>query len=166
MCLAFGKEQQDWDLGWISEGQAGYREEDIMDGYGKRVLVVEDNEDARQLLGYLLEQENYNVHLAADGLQALQEMKKRHFDAVLSDYHMPRMNGIEFLVLSQVIWPNTPVILLSGDAQGLTDYVIERGAFAWVRKPYETQHMLRVLHAATQQSPEDRWKHMETRMSG
>ena len=136
-----------------------------MDGYGERVLVVDDNEEARQCLASILEHANYNVHLAADGLHALHEMKKRHFDAVITDYHMPRMNGMEFLVLSQVVWPNTPVILLSDDTEDLSDHVIERGAFAWVPEPYDTQHVLSVLRSATQQSPEDRWKQALTRMS-
>jgi len=136
-----------------------------MDGYGKRVLVVDDDEEARQFLTGLLEDANYNVHLAADGLEALHEMKKRHFDAVLTDYHMPRMNGMELLVLSQVVWPNTPIILLSGDSEDLADHAVERGAFSWVRKPYETHLMLSVLRSAMQLSPEDRWRQMATRMS-
>jgi len=136
-----------------------------MDGYGKRVLVVDDDYETKQLLARLLEHAHYNVHLADDGLQALHEMKKRNFDAVLTDYHMPRMNGMEFLVLSQVVWPNTPVILLSGDSEDLADHAIERGAFSWIRKPFETQLLLSVLGSATQVTPEDRWKQALTRMS-
>jgi CheY-like chemotaxis protein len=136
-----------------------------MDGYGKRVLVVDDDEEARQFLAGLLEQAKYNVHLAGDGLEALHEMKKRHFDAVLTDYYMPRMNGMEFLVLSQVVWPNTPVILLSSDAEDLADHAVERGAFSCVGKPYKTQHVLSVLRSAMQQSPQDRWKQTLTRLS-
>ena len=136
-----------------------------MDGYGKRVLVVDDDDEARQFLAGLLQQAKYNVHLAADGLEALHEMKKRHFDAVLTDYYMPRMNGMEFLVLSQVVWPNTPVILLSGDAENLIDHAAERGAFSCVHKPYNTQHVLSVLRSATLQTPEDRWKQTIARVS-
>jgi CheY-like chemotaxis protein len=136
-----------------------------MDGYGKRVLVVDDNEASQQCLAALLEHENYNVHLAVDGLEALHEMKKRHFDAVITDYHMPRMNGMEFLVLSKVAWPNTPVILLTAHTEDLADYAIERGAFSWVRKPYEINHLLSVLRSAMQQSAEDHWKYTVTRMS-
>jgi two-component system, chemotaxis family, chemotaxis protein CheY len=148
------------------EEQAVNREEDLMDGYGKRVLVVDDNEDVQYLLARLLEHAGYNVHLAADGLRALHEMKKRHFDAVITDYHMPRMNGREFMVLSRVVWPNTPIIFLSADTGDLADHVIEQGAFAWVRKPYEAQHLLSLLRSAMQQSPEERWIHMASRLSG
>ncbi len=136
-----------------------------MDGYGKRVLVVDDDYETKQLLARLLVHAQYNVHVADDGLQALDEMKKRHFDAVITDYHMPRMNGMEFLVLSQVVWPNTPVILLSGDSEDLADHAIERGAFSWIRKPYETHLLLSVLRSATQFTSEDRWKRTVARMS-
>ncbi len=136
-----------------------------MDGYGKRVLVVDDKEDGRQLLADLLEQAGFNVHLAADGLQALQEMKKRHFDAVITDYHMPRMNGREFMVHRRAAWPNTPVVILSGYTGDLADHVIEQGAFAWVHKPYEAQHLLSLLRSAMQRSFKDRWERMLTRMS-
>lgn len=62
-----------------------------MDGYGKRVLIVGDNEDSRQVLSHLFAQTDYNIHLATDGLHALNEMTKRHFDAVILDYCMPSM---------------------------------------------------------------------------
>jgi two-component system, chemotaxis family, chemotaxis protein CheY len=76
------------------------------------------------------------------------------------------MNGREFMVLSKVVWPNTPVIFLSADTGDLADHVIEQGAFAWVRKPYDAQHLLSSLRSAMQQSPEDRWVHMTSRLSG
>ncbi|MDF0642398.1 MAG: response regulator [Nitrospira sp.] len=122
-----------------------------MDGYGKRVLIVGDNEDSRQVLSHLFAQTDYNIHLATDGLHALNEMTKRHFDAVILDYCMPSMEGGEFLLSSQATWPETPVIMLSGDAGDLEHDMIELGAFAWVRKPYETDLLLSLLLSAVRQ---------------
>ena len=48
-----------------------------MDGYGKRVLIAEDDEDARNLLIMVLEKSGYGVYAVLDGRQALEEMKKR-----------------------------------------------------------------------------------------
>jgi two-component system, chemotaxis family, chemotaxis protein CheY len=120
-----------------------------MDGRGKTILVAEDDESNRNLLALLLQQEQYEVHLAADGYEALDCMLKGVFDAVMTDWHMPRLNGSQFLALSRILWPDIPVIIVSAQAfpsaQG-----IPQGAFAWIKKPYESKYLLRVLHAATQ----------------
>ena len=82
---------------------------------GKRILLVEDDYDIRRLLGDLFTQEGYQVYEASDGKEAMVEMDKRHYDAVLSDYHMPRMDGLTLLDISSHLWPETPVILASCD---------------------------------------------------
>lgn len=136
-----------------------------MDGYGKRVLIVDDNEESRQVLSHLLEQTDYNIHLADDGLHALKEMNKRHFDAVILDHHMPTMDGGKFLLLSQATWPETPIIMLSGEADDLEHHMIELGAFAWVRKPYETDLLLSVLLSAVRQPQAARREQLAAGMS-
>ena len=64
-----------------------------MEGYGKRVLIAEDEESVRRLLAVVLEEAGYTVHAVEDGMEALAEMKKRRFDAVVADYRMPRLDG-------------------------------------------------------------------------
>ena len=76
------------------------------------------------------------MFLAADGMVAIEELKKRHYDVVLTDYQMPRLNGLELLTISQELMPETPVILIS---QVLTRaWSRSRSSvelFAWIRKP-------------------------------
>ena len=81
-----------------------------MDGYGKRVLIVDDDHHARFLLGALLEHSGYTVVPACDGRAALNELHKRHFDAVVTDYRMPFLNGIELLQQIHIHYPQIPVI--------------------------------------------------------
>ncbi len=85
-----------------------------MDGYGKRVLIVDDDHHARFLLAALLEHSGYTVVPACDGCAALNELDKRHFDAVVTDYRMPFLNGIELLEQIQIHYPQIPVIIASG----------------------------------------------------
>jgi len=73
-----------------------------MDGYGKRVLVVDDDHHARFLIGALLDYAGYTVVPACDGLAALNELSKRHFDVVVTDFHMPVLSGIELLILDNL----------------------------------------------------------------
>jgi DNA-binding NtrC family response regulator len=123
-----------------------------MEGYGLRVLVVEDDESTRYLISAVLSKAGYNVFLAADGMVAIEELKKRHYDVVLTDYQMPRLNGLELLTLSLELMPETPVILISGAHPSLEQVAIERGAFAWIRKPVPVTQVLLIVGAAMEQT--------------
>ena len=122
-----------------------------MDGYGKRVLVVEDNASARTLICFILSEAGYNVYEAGDGLEALDALKKRRYDAVLTDYHLPKMDGLELLDLAQMRWPHTPVILASSDT-----FVVEQlqttplaQAYAVLPKPFDSSALLHTVRCAT-----------------
>lgn len=116
-----------------------------MEGYGKRVLIADDEESVRGLVAAVLEQAGYTVHMAVDGVDALTEMKKRRFDAVISDYRMPRLDGEQFLLLSRLMWPDVPVLLLSGDLTELPLTLQRQGASTLVLKPFDPQRLLQAL---------------------
>jgi two-component system, chemotaxis family, chemotaxis protein CheY len=120
----------------------------MLDGYGKRVLAVEDNESALICLVSLLDQAGYNVLAATDGQSALEEMYRRHFDVVITDYHMPRLDGVAFLLRSRKMWPETPVLLTSGDNSDMPEIAARSGAYAWIRKPYEIPLLLEMVREA------------------
>ena len=119
-----------------------------MNGLTTKILVAEDDESNRNLLAVLLEQAQYEVHLAADGYEALECMFKGGADVVVTDWHMPRLSGADFLSLSRILWPNVSVIIVSAYAAPLEG--IPRGAFAWLMKPYEKKELLQVIQMAVQ----------------
>ncbi|MGA6828878.1 response regulator [Nitrospira sp. NS4] len=121
-----------------------------MDGYGKRILVIDDDAGCREVLRAQLEHEGYAVQTACDGLAGLDEMGNRRFDAVISDGHTPGLSGLEFAAFSGLAWPDTPVILLSGDLNYLAQSTDQYEAVACIRKPYEVSVLLSVLRTATQ----------------
>ncbi len=128
-----------------------------MDGYGKRVLVAEDDEEVRTIICFILSQASYNVYEACDGLEALDALKKRRYDTVLTDYHMPKMDGLELLDLAQAMWPHTPVILVSSDA-----FVTEQAgnsllapAYAVLPKPFDAADLLHAVRCATRGLPKE-----------
>lgn len=123
-----------------------------MDGYGKRVLVVEDDDQVREVVASLLIQEGYNVHTVRDGQEALNEMKRRHFDVVLTDYYMPRMNGLELLLSGRTLQPDTPVVIISGDRSGVANVARQQGAYAWIPKPYEVTTLVNIVNEAGRQA--------------
>lgn len=121
-------------------------------GYGKRVLVVDDDEQIRLLLCLLLEEDGYNVHTATGGEEALDEMMKRRFDAVLTDVEMPGTTGLDVLEFCRVIFPRVPVILMSAISEEYRKPALKRGAWAYVEKPFDGDELLRVLRAACRTS--------------
>jgi CheY-like chemotaxis protein len=123
-----------------------------MERNNKSVLVVDDDRDLRYLLSVRLVSAGYMVYGAANGLEALEQMEKHSVDVVLTDYHMSKMDGLEFLSVCRVKWPGTPVLFLSGEQNDMAHEAVERGAFAWVRKGSDFTILLEILAYANQQS--------------
>ena len=119
-----------------------------MVGYGKRVLVVDDEEALRNLLAEQLQQYEFVVVAVADGLKALGELQRRHFDAVITDMQMPHLNGLDLLRQSRLVWPNLPVILMSGNYEDIVGLAMARGAYACVPKPVDIGHLLDLFQRA------------------
>jgi DNA-binding NtrC family response regulator len=115
------------------------------DGYGQRILVVDDDASGRSLLSILLMHEGYDVFEAGDGLEAVDELRKRHFDMVISDYRMPRFDGMQLLAICRLLWPETAVVMVSGEDSDWTELAIRGGAHAWVKKPYERTELITLV---------------------
>ena len=105
-----------------------------MERNNKSVLVVDDDSDLRYLLSLRLVSAGYRVYGAANGWEALEQLEKHSIDVVLTDYHMPLMNGFGLLSVCRVKWPGIPVLFFSGEQDDMAHEAVERGAFAWVRK--------------------------------
>jgi CheY-like chemotaxis protein len=126
--------------------------ENVMERKNKRVLVVEDDSDLLYVLSVRLVSAGYTVHGAANGVEALEQMERHSVDVVLTDYRMPKMDGLEFLSICRVKWPGIPVIVVSGEQGNMAHEATDRGAFAWVRKGGGFTTLLEVLASAIQQS--------------
>jgi len=131
-----------------------------VDGYGKRVLVVEDDTDVRMMICLMLSEAGYNIYESCDGLEALGELKKRRYDAVLTDYHMPKMDGLELLDLVQAMWPETPVIVASSDVflTNQTGNGLLEPAYAVLSKPFDSSDLLHAVRCATRGLPKSSHK--------
>lgn len=123
-----------------------------MSGQGKRILVAEDDDAARDMLSALLIQAGYNVRATRNGQEALVEMQRTHFDVVVTDCDMPHLNGRDLLSVSRATWPRTPVIMLSGGPIESSEEVIHLGAYAWVSKPYDTWLLLEIIEEAAHET--------------
>ena len=85
-------------------------------GRKKQLLVVDDDKAVQTLLARALSLNGYDVALANNGLEALTLFHGNCFDLVLTDLHMPIMDGGRFSRLVKEQSPNTPVIMMTGEA--------------------------------------------------
>jgi len=121
-----------------------------MTGYGKRVLIVEHDEGERDVLSLMLENEGYNVHMVSEEGLALEELKRRRFDVVVAAHHMPHINGFRLTLLGRLLWPDTPMVLLSGNAPSLSETAEQGGASGVLRKPYMFGELLDLMENVMQ----------------
>lgn len=119
-----------------------------MEGYGKRALIIDDNEDILHLTRMTLMDRGYNVYTASDGFGGSEQMKKRRYDVVLVDYHMPRLNGPQFIEMSRIMWPETPIILMSVDNYVTDHSDLVRGIFGSIAKPFEPHRLIELVNQA------------------
>jgi CheY-like chemotaxis protein len=84
---------------------------------------VDDNRDGLLVRRSLLEEVGYGVEIAINGEEGLKLYEAHRFDVVVTDFRMPRMNGVELIQRLRAINPNVRVVLLSGfvDPLGLTE---------------------------------------------
>jgi CheY-like chemotaxis protein len=87
------------------------------------ILLVDDNRDGLLVRSSLLAEVGYTVQIAPNGEEGLKLFNSSNFDVVVTDYRMPRMNGVELIQKIRKVNPNARVILLSGfvDPLGLTE---------------------------------------------
>jgi two-component system nitrogen regulation response regulator NtrX len=122
-----------------------------MRGRALSVLLVDDDSRIRRALRGVLEDEGHRVDEAPDGAGALAALERQGFDAVLLDVNMPGMSGLDALVSIREQAPNTGVIMVSGEGTIATAVqALKRGAFDFIEKPVDPEHLLRVLAQAAQ----------------
>jgi DNA-binding NtrC family response regulator len=103
-----------------------------------RILVVDDEERARQAFTQLLEDSGYEVRQAPDGFKALGELEDWECDLLLTDLRMPMMDGLELLEKVQAQYPEMASIVIT--AFGSVDNAVEAmkaGADHYVTKPVD-----------------------------
>ena len=108
-----------------------------------RILVVEDDRDANDLLEQTLTDEGYQVHPAFDGLEGLEAVSSFQPDLMLLDLMMPQMNGIELLQELRARGNTTPVLMVTGYPTIRTAVQAMRlGAVDYVAKPFTRKELL------------------------
>jgi DNA-binding NtrC family response regulator len=112
----------------------------------KHILIVDDEENTRLGLFKLLSQEGYQVESAANGMEALELLRRRRVNLVISDINMPDMNGIGFLREVSRRFPSTSVIMITAYG-GVETYLeaMNLGALEYLHKPVRLDELRSVM---------------------
>ncbi len=112
-----------------------------------RILLVDDNSLGLAARRSVLEELGHKVHTSGTPVEALDLCGKQRFDVVVTDYKMPKMDGVEFIGRLRKLCPASAVILISGftDTLGLTE--ANTGADVVIQKSnHEVTHLVRSVN--------------------
>ena len=112
---------------------------------GKKILIIDDSETLRAILIFVLEEAGYKVLVGIDGIDAQKHLNNQTIDLIITDLHMPNLDGIGFIkvVRSHPFYANTPILFLTTDTlQNKKDEAKEAGATGWVIKPFDEEKLL------------------------
>ncbi|MGD1075247.1 MAG: response regulator, partial [Thermodesulfovibrionales bacterium] len=102
-----------------------------------KILVVDDEQDICKVLEFLLKHEGYSVALANSGEEAVENLRKEHFDVVLTDLKMGKIDGFGVLEKTKELSSDTQVLIMTAFAsiESAVD-AIKKGAADYIVKPF------------------------------
>jgi CheY-like chemotaxis protein len=120
----------------------------------KHILVIDDEDGIRRALRTLLERVGYRVREARSGLDALRLWHEEESDLVITDIHMPGMDGLDTIRKLHALSPHLPVIAVSGSGEMASrDLLNDAGLSGPIRtldKPFKLTEMLECVREALQ----------------
>lgn len=114
----------------------------------KQILIADDSESIREILAFSLERAGYQVLVASDGQDALRFFDGRPIDLLLTDYHMPNVNGLELIakVRQKENYRYMPILVLTTEKQvEIIREARDSGATGWLLKPFNTEKLIQTL---------------------
>lgn len=114
-----------------------------------RILTVDDSPSMREMVRIALTGAGFDVMQASDGAQALELARASAYDLVLSDVHMPNMDGIALIraLRAESAYKHTPILMLT--TEGSSDRKREgkeAGATGWIVKPFDPAQLIATMH--------------------
>ena len=107
------------------------------------IMIVEDDANQRKLMSAVLEQYGYNVIQAFDGIDALDQLDKKHIDLIILDIMMPRMDGFELTETIRQSGSNIPILMVTAKQSPVDKrkgFII--GTDDYMTKPVDEEEMV------------------------
>ena len=122
-----------------------------------KILIVDDDENVRETMKAILEDENYRVEIATNGKQAIQMSNEKMYNLAFLDIRLPDIEGVELLKLMKEYVPRTRKIMLTGfpTIQNAVTAVNEK-ADAYLLKPVDVEKLLEIVKKQLQSQEEEK----------
>ena len=114
----------------------------------KTIVIVDDSESIREVVGFTLTNAGHKVLTAVDGKDALKFFKGDKVDLVVTDLHMPEMDGIELIkeIRNREDYKFVPILFLTTESQQAKKMEAkEAGATGWIVKPFVPEKLLAAI---------------------
>lgn len=110
----------------------------------KRILIVEDDDTARELVRMTLERRGYEVVVAENGVEGYDLIVQSPVDLVITDIHMPSADGTQLVrhIRDTPAIASTPILVVTGYGTGGATFTLAQGADAYEPKPLDPQTLL------------------------
>jgi DNA-binding NtrC family response regulator len=116
-----------------------------------KLLIIDDEEDIRDMLDFVLTRDHFEVTTADGGLTGVEAARAQRFDVAITDMRMAGMDGLETLHALKQTDPTIEVIVVTGYASEQTAAeCMERGAYGYLRKPFELGDLRALVEGALQ----------------
>jgi len=116
-----------------------------------RILIIDDHEDVRQVLRALVERQGYDVEVAENGAEALDRCERAMPDLVITDLHMPRLDGLETVRSLRERSDTVKIVSMTGDNSEFVSTNLEssriNGADRAFTKPFDVKEFLDAIAA-------------------
>ena len=119
-------------------------------GSGRKILIIEDENDVADLLSLNLRKAGFRVSTAADGANGLQKARDDRPDFIILDLMLPKMSGLEVcrVLKGDTVTSHTPILMLTAKAEEIDRIVgLEFGADDYVTKPFSPREVLLRIRA-------------------
>lgn len=120
-----------------------------LEGVGRRVLIVDDEESIRELLTKTLELAEYETQAVSDGRAGLDLLRREHWDLLIADLRMPEMDGLSLIREARRLHPRLPVIIVTGySSESSAIQAVNLGVVGYLVKPFRIPHVLSAVAKA------------------
>ena len=114
----------------------------------RKILIVDDSESIREVVSFTLENAGHEVVKAVDGQDALKYLDGQKYDLIITDLHMPNLNGIELIKKVRTIeeYKFIPILFLTTESQTAKKMEArDAGATGWIVKPFVPEKLLEAI---------------------